>query len=236
MDENKVNCPCIVKVNQSWSGRGTLMVKNHDELSSALREIREEYGWKEKILFQELIQDIKEVPSFQFHLHKSGEIYWVGTTSGGFTGYQWTSAVVDWNKQDYYKDLVWDKFTIPITKYLIKQGYFGLVTFEILITHNDDMYLCDLNPRVGGDTTHLLLASYMASLGYKHSCLSLNNELNVSAKTVVENANQLNNANAARVIVKSAADTDNGCVCDFSIFAKNFDDLHELFKKVIEIK
>lgn len=232
MEENAVECPCIVKVDQSWSGRGTLMAKNKHELSAILKEIREENGWKEKIIFEKVIQGIKEVPSFQFHLHRSGEIYWIGTTCGGFTGYQWTSAVVDWDKHEYYKNLVWDDFTIPITKYLHKQGYFGLVTFEVIITDHG-MYLCDLNPRVGGDTTHLLLAPFMAqSMGYTHSCLTLNNHFNVPPKTIIENANDLNNANVGRVIVTSAANDGNGCVCDLSIYAKTLDDLKVLYEKV----
>ena len=231
MEENAVECPCVVKVDQSWSGRGTLLADNKQELSAILKEIRDENGWKESIIFQEVIQGIKEVPSFQFHLHKSGEIYWVGTTCGAFTGCNWTSCEVDWDAQDYYKNLVWDKFTLPITKYLLKKGYFGLVTFEVLITDHG-MYLCDLNPRVGVDTTHLLLGPYMAQMGYTHSCLMINIKLDPPPKAIVENANDINIANVGRVIVISATSTGNGCQCDFSIFAKTREELKVLYEKV----
>jgi predicted ATP-grasp superfamily ATP-dependent carboligase len=161
MTENELTFPCIAKVDMSWSGRGNRLLKNKDEMSAVLKDIREECGWEKNIIFQELIEGIKEVPTFQFHLDKSGEIYWIGTGSGRFKGFKWTSGVVDWDTQEEYKNLVYDQFTIPIKNYLHKQGYFGLVTFEILITDHG-LYLVDLNPRIGGDITYLLIAPYMA--------------------------------------------------------------------------
>lgn len=220
-NENAVSFPCIVKVDQSWSGRGNQLAKNKNELSGILKEIREEYGWKDTIVYQEIVEGIREVPSFQFHLHKNGEVYWIGTTCGGFKGFSWCSAVVDWDKQEYYKNLVYDQFTVPIKNYLHKQGFFGLVTFETLITDHG-IYLVDVNPRVGGDTPHLLLAPYMAQLGFKHSTLNLGNTINMSAKTLVENANDINNTNEGRIIILSAADVEEGkSQFEISIFAKS---------------
>lgn len=101
MTEKTVSFPCIVKVDMSWLGRGGYIVKNETELARILKEIREEYGWKDTVIFQEMIQGIKEVPGFQFYLQKSGEIYWVGTSFGGFNGLIWTGSVLDWDKLTY---------------------------------------------------------------------------------------------------------------------------------------
>ncbi|KAK3737794.1 hypothetical protein QZH41_004840 [Actinostola sp. cb2023] len=155
-----------------------------------------------------MIQGIEEVPAFQFYLHKSGEIYWIGSSSGEFAGYSWTSAMIDWDRQDEYKNLAWDTFTIPIATYLHKQGYYDIVMYELLRT-NHGMYLCDLNARVSGDTAHLLVAPFMAQLGYKQSWVIVHKKINAPPKIIVENAEDINKAaNNGRVVVLSAAGDD----------------------------
>ena len=169
MDENAITYPCMVKVDRSSGGLGNSLVKNEAELSATLRQIREVCGWKEEVVFQEFIHGVKEVPSCQFHLHESGEIFWIGTTIAGFNGYSYTSGAVDWDKQEEYERIMYEEFTLPIKSYLQERGYFGLVNFEVLITDNGN-YLVDVNPRIGADTSHVLLARYMAlDFGLKHS-------------------------------------------------------------------
>ena len=229
MDESAISFPCIVKIDMSSGGRGNRLVKNEIELSATLRHIREVCGWNGGIVFQEFIPRIKEVPSFQFYLHKTGELFWIGTTSGSFRGFSWTVGSVDWDKQDAYEQLVYEEFTLPIKNYLQKRGYFGLVTFEVVITDHGK-YLVDVNPRIGGDTTHLLLARYMAlDLGLKHSAIFCYNKHNTSARKLVAKANAINNKGRGIIVVLSAADADKGCESNLSIFAKTSEEVQNLF-------
>ena len=85
-------------------------------------------------MFQEFLPGVHEVPSFQFHVDKSGEVFWVGTSLGTFDVFEWTGAPVNWDKQEDCRKLVYEDFTVPIKDYLQKNGYFGLVTFELLFT------------------------------------------------------------------------------------------------------
>ena len=182
MDEDSISFPCAVKADMGWCGRGSQIVHNTGELTATLKHIRDICGWNGGVVFQEFIPGVEEVPSFQFHLNKSGEIFWIGTTLGKFDALRWRAATVDWDKQDEYRDLVYEEFTIPIKNYLQKNGYYGLVTFEVLFTDHGK-YLVDLNPRVGGDTSHLLLARYMASeFGLKHSAMFSENTHNISGQ------------------------------------------------------
>ena len=230
MDESSISYPCMVKIDMSSGGRGNRLVKNEIEMTATLRHIREVCGWNGKILYQEFIPQVKEVPSFQFYLHKSGELFWVGTTCGGFSGFSWTDGLVDWDKQDYYEQLVHNEFTIPIKKYLQERGYFGLVTFEVVITDHAK-YLVDINPRIGDDTTHLLLARYMAlDFGLKHSAIFCYNKHNISARRLVAKANAINKLGMGTIIVLSAADADKGCQSDLSIFAKTPEEIQTLFQ------
>ena len=69
LDEESISYPCAVKADMAWCGRGNQLVENENELLSTLREIRDESGWKGKIVLQEFIPGVKEVPSFQCYLH-----------------------------------------------------------------------------------------------------------------------------------------------------------------------
>lgn len=232
MDESHITFPCLLKIDMSSGGCGNRLVKNQIELTATLRHIREVCGWHGDIMFQEYIPRIKEVPSFQFHLHKSGELFWVGTTTGGFNGFHWTAGAVDWDKQDYYEKLVNEEFTLPIKSYLQKHGYFGLVTFEVLITDNGK-YLVDMNPRIGSDTTHLLLARYMAlDIGLKHSAIFSYNKHDISARKLVAKANAINHKGRGIIVILCAADEDKGCESNLSIFANTPEEVRNLFHNI----
>ncbi|KAJ7382545.1 hypothetical protein OS493_034436 [Desmophyllum pertusum] len=114
MDENAISYPCAVKADMGWLGRGSQLLQNASELSATLRDIRETCGWKGGIVFQEFLPGVEEVPGFQFHLDKAGQIFWVGTSWGKFDVFEWISSTVDWDKQDEYRDLVYEDFTVPI--------------------------------------------------------------------------------------------------------------------------
>ncbi len=212
MDENAISYPCMVKVDMSFSGLGNCLVQNKSELSATLRQIREVCSWKGGIVFQEFIPGVKGVASCNFDLHKSGEIFWIGTTiAASFKRYCVTSTEVDWDRQEEYEHLLYQEFTVPIKNYLQERGYFGLVNFEVLITDHGN-YLVDLNPRIGGDTAYMLLARYMAlDFGLKHSKLFYFNKHKTPAKKLVEKANGINENGEGIVIVLSAADADEGC-------------------------
>ena len=234
MDINSVSFPCAVKADLSSGGRGNWLVKNESELSATLRQIRGVCEWKDGVVFEEFIPSVKEVPSFQFYLHKSGEIFWVGTTSGGFINrFAWIKGSVDWDRQDEYRDLVHEEFTLPIRNYLLDHGYFGLVTFEVLFTDHGN-YLVDVNPRIGGDTTHLLLARHIASeIGLKHSAIFCKNKHNnMTAEMLVEKADQNNGKGESIIAVLSTMDADKGCESYLSIFAKNPEEVQQLFHQL----
>lgn len=229
MEEDSISFPCVVKADMGWCGRGSQIVRGEEELTSTTTHIRDLCGWDGRIVFQEFIPGVKEVPSFQFHLSKSGEMFWVGTTHGKFDGLKWIAATVDWRKQEEYRDLVHEEFTIPIKNYLLKNGYFGLVTFEVLFTDHGK-FMVDLNPRVGGETSHLLLARYMASVfGLKHSAMFSENTHNVSGKWLVQKANGLNEKIEGRIVILAVADEPHGCNSDVSVFAQSAEEVQDIF-------
>ena len=151
----------IVKVDMSSDGIGKRLAKNEGELSATLRQIRDVCHWKGEIVFQELIPGVKEVPDSNF---------------------------ICTNRGNYFGSAQLREFTLPIQKYLQERGYFGLVSFEVLII-NHGKYLVDLSPRISGDATHLLLAGFMAlDIGLKRSATFCYNKHRTAAKKLVEKA------------------------------------------------
>ena len=73
-------------------------------------------------------------PVFNFIRTNQEKSSGLGPQPGEFNGFEWTGATVDWDKQDHYRDLVYEDLAVPIIDYLKKRGYFGLVTFEVLFT------------------------------------------------------------------------------------------------------
>ncbi|EDO39459.1 predicted protein [Nematostella vectensis] len=240
---SSLSFPCLMKIDQSWSGRGTQIANDLEHLQAILSEVIDKAEWKEGFVLQECLSAIVDVPSYQFYVSKSGEVTWVGTTVGGFTGFQWSSAIVEWEDQDRLKDMVYDDFVIPVKDYLHENGYFGLVTIEVIFTEDGGRYLCDLNPRVGGDTTHLLLAPYMAQFGFTKSSLSLMKKFNCSSEELIAKANDINNTgsingntDSGRVIVLSVADVVEGCQADVTVFAKSKSEMQMLFDELNSLK
>ena len=235
MDENNVEFPCVVKADLSFCGFGTRSAYNRDELSALVQEMRENHGWRDKIIYQELLREVKQVLCSIFYLQKSGEVVWLGTNLGLFRGFEWEGLIYDWDKQDEERNLVYDDFVVPIKDYLHKHGYFGFVEFEVVVT-NQGRYLVDLNVRLGGQTQHFLMAPYMASMDFNHSISKpINPIYKTSAKQLVDNANQLNERESGRgrIVVLSVADVDDGeCENMLSIFGKTRDDVEKLLQKI----
>ena len=233
MDENHVQFPCVLKVDSSRGGLGTMCATNQDELSALVKEIREEHGWTDKILFQELIKDVKEVVGYIFYVKKSGEVIWIGTAPGLFHNYSWIGLTCDWIAQDVERELVYDEFVVPVSAYLHKHGYFGLVNIELVVNHQG-RYLVDLNPRIAGETTHLIVAPYMAGLGFTQSKLEIFNPIRkTSAQELVEDANKLNRQTSrGRIVISSVVEVKGGCQYQLSVFGKTMKDVETLFQKL----
>ena len=229
----EIEFPCFVKVDQSNGGLGVTQVNNQEELAAKLKSIREDSGWKKGIVLQESVDDVLEVPTFNFYLKKSGEIVWVGTAVSGFTGFSWNAANINWKDQDHYYNLVYEEFTKPIAKFLHEKGYFGFVNFECLIT-KDGKYLNDLNPRIATSTVHITAARYMASLGFDYSCFDSSKVVKLTGKEVVELADTINVKGDARVTILAYEDLEKGgSMISFAVFSKSMEIARDLREKII---
>lgn len=233
MDENNLEFPCVLKVDLSYAANGNFLIKGAKELSNVLQEIRGN-GWKGNVVLQELIPDAKEVVSTTFYLKKTGDVKWIGANKGNFTGFKWNSMSFNWNEQEDLKNLVYDEFLIPISKYLHNNRFFGVANFEIIKTQKGKKVLVDLNPRFPGELTSHLVAPYMANLGFP--CCTFHTGVlsnKIPAKKLIDKANQLNETqDFGRVLVTSAGNDNGECASAISIFSKTSEDCQILHQKI----
>jgi hypothetical protein len=60
--------------------------------------------------------------------------------------YEWIGSEVDWDQREEHRDRVYDKFIVPVAKYLHEKGYFGftgmVLGFHSFLTNKDmaDIY------------------------------------------------------------------------------------------------
>ncbi|PFX28363.1 hypothetical protein AWC38_SpisGene6938 [Stylophora pistillata] len=211
-----------------WCGCGSQIVQDDRELATTITHMRDVCGWDGGIVFQEFIPGVKEVPSFQLHLSRSGEMFWVGTTHGKFDGLTWIAATVDWNKQEEFRDCARRVYN-PYQKLPRKKRLLWSCDVQVLFTDNGK-YMVDLNPRVGGETSHLLLARYMASeFGLRHSTMFSENTHHISFEQLVQKANGLNEKIEGRIVILAVADEPYSCNSDVSVFAQSPEDVQDIF-------
>ncbi|KXJ23859.1 hypothetical protein AC249_AIPGENE15405 [Exaiptasia diaphana] len=154
MTPENVSFPCVVKVDMAWGGRGNILARNQRQFSNALDMVRKQAGWKGDLLIQEYLDNIIKVHDCYFYLFKSGEVFWLGVYLGQFDfsdgKFEWLCGLSDFEEECERKNYVYDKFIVPIAKFLHEKGYFGALSCEI-VENEKGMFLVDLNVRISGE-------------------------------------------------------------------------------------
>ena len=219
MKEENVTFPCMLKVDQSGGGCGNWLVRNSHQLKEVVAEIRNKYNWKGKYILQEYIPDAVTM-GYYFYVFKSGDIHWLGSLTGVDSNYfNWTAAVGDWTRQEELKEAVYEEFILPVKNFLHSSGYFGMVNIEIL-EKNGERYLVDLNCRLPGALSQLLISPYMEKLGYSMSLMTTSNILRCRKQELFAMEERINDSSAGKVIVLAAAHVNGAFRADLALFAE----------------
>ena len=219
MKEENVTFPCMLKVEQSGGGCGNWLVRNSHQLKEVVAEIRNKCNWKGKYILQEYIPDAVTM-GYYFYVFKSGDIHWLGSLTGADSNYfNWTAAVGDWTRQEELKEAVYEEFILPVKNFLHSSGYFGMVNIEIL-EKNGERYLVDLNCRLPGALSQLLISPYMEKLGYSMSLMTTSNILRCRKQELFTMEERINDSSAGKVIVLAAAHVNGAFRADLALFAE----------------
>lgn len=157
--------PYLIKTSHGLSGEGTYIIKSTSDLNYCLEEIRKYLNIKlvDTIIVSEFVKNEVQNYCVQFYVNKKGEITLIGTTSqlvtpeGNYLG-----GLIDYSKTDMSKFF---NMIAAIGQYAHKQGYFGVIGFDVLEDKDGQYYAIDANFRVNGSTPLCLQRHTLLGLG-----------------------------------------------------------------------
>ncbi|MEH2006040.1 ATP-grasp domain-containing protein [Nostoc sp.] len=157
--------PYLIKTSHGLSGEGTYIIKNPSDLNYCLEEIRKYLDIKllDTIIVSEFVN--KEVQNYcvQFYVNKTGEITLIGTTTQLVTPQgNYLGGLIDYRNTDMSK---FYEMIAAIGQYAHKQGYFGVIGFDVLEDQDGEFYAIDANFRVNGSTALCLQRHTLLRLG-----------------------------------------------------------------------
>ncbi|MDF5736427.1 MULTISPECIES: ATP-grasp domain-containing protein [unclassified Nostoc] len=157
--------PYLIKTSHGLSGEGTYIIKNPSDLNYCLEEIRKYLDIKllDTIIVSEFVN--KEVQNYcvQFYVNKTGEITLIGTTTQLVTPQgNYLGGLIDYRNTDMSKFF---EMIAAIGQYAHKQGYFGVIGFDVLEDQDGEFYAIDANFRVNGSTPLCLQRHTLLGLG-----------------------------------------------------------------------
>jgi len=157
--------PYLIKTSHGLSGEGTYIIKSSSDLNYCLQEIRKYLDIKllDTIIVSEFVKNEVQNYCVQFYVNKLGEITLIGTTTqlvtpeGNYLG-----GLIDYRNTDMSKFF---EMIANLGQYAHKQGYFGVIGFDVLEDQNGQLYAIDANFRVNGSTPLCLQRHTLLGLG-----------------------------------------------------------------------
>ena len=205
-------------------------MENDEKFEEISNTINKRFGSNSSYVISEYIQDVQCTLSCGFYVGKSGRITYFGTQECIMENFGHHGGYIDWNKYEQYKQQLYGKFVVPVSNYLHKKGYFGIVGLDIIRNPSGD-YLVDMNPRISGTTPLVMLSNHMMELGFSHARFDICNTVNITSEQLVEKANSINEKTGnTRVVILAAVDEEEKCHASFTVFSNSkemVDSLHD---------
>ncbi|MDZ8079043.1 MAG: ATP-grasp domain-containing protein [Nostoc sp. DcaGUA01] len=157
--------PYLIKTSHGLSGEGTYIIKTPSDLNYCLEEIRKYLKIKmlDTIIVSEFVKNEVQNYCVQFYVNKVGDITLVGTTRQLVTSEgNYLGGLIDYRNTDMSKFF---EMIAAIGQYAHKQGYFGVIGFDVLEDRDGQLYTIDANFRVNGSTPLCLQCHTLLGLG-----------------------------------------------------------------------
>lgn len=157
--------PYLVKTSHGLSGEGTYIIKNDEDLSFCMEELRIYRRMKlaDFIVVMDFVENVADNYCVQFYVDKKGQPKLIGATSqlvsstgvhlGGVIRFQGT----DMTK---FSDII-----LHFSRSMNQSGYFGVVGVDVLEDRDGVLHVIDANIRVNGSTPLCLQRQTLLPLG-----------------------------------------------------------------------
>ncbi len=157
--------PYLIKTSHGISGEGTYIIKSASDLNYCLEELRKYLDIKllDTIIVSEFVKNVVENYCVQFYVNKAGDITLIGTTrqlvtpEGNYLG-----GLIHYRETDMSRFF---EMIAAVGQYAHKQGYFGVIGFDVLEDKDGQFYAIDANFRVNGSTPLCLQRHTLLGLG-----------------------------------------------------------------------
>ncbi|BAY34210.1 hypothetical protein NIES2107_61150 [Nostoc carneum NIES-2107] len=157
--------PYLIKTSHGLSGEGTYIIKSTSDLNYCLTEIKKYLDIKllTTIIVSEFVKNAVQNWCVQFYVNKLGDITLIGTTSQVVTPQgDYLGGLIDYRNTDMSR---FYNMIAAIGQYAHKQGYFGVIGFDVLEDKDGQFYVIDANFRVNGSTPLCLQRHTLLNLG-----------------------------------------------------------------------
>jgi hypothetical protein len=233
MSVHDYTVPCMIKASHGLSGRGTYMAKTESEAERIINKLRDEVRCTQPSI-SEVIQDLTGNYCIQFYLHKTGNIRWLGCSKQAVTEeFGWNGGYVDWDAQEDRKKMFFST-VMPVKEYLHKNGYFGVVGIDVL-SSKEGNFVVDVNARINGSTTLLLIAPRMAAKGFPMSALLKIPNVKGNEDEMMATFDKINSLGEGIVINLASVESLDGKTCEGHVcmFAKTEQGVQDLNHHII---
>ncbi|QIR37947.1 ATP-grasp domain-containing protein [Tolypothrix sp. PCC 7910] len=157
--------PYLIKTSHGLSGEGTYIIKNASDLNYCLTEINKYLNIQllSTIIVSDFVKNAIQNWCVQFYVNKVGDITLIGTTNQVVTPQgEYLGGLIDYRNTDMSR---FYEMIAAIGQYAHKQGYFGVIGFDVLEDKNGEFYMIDANFRVNGSTPLCLQRHTLLDLG-----------------------------------------------------------------------
>jgi hypothetical protein len=211
---------------------GNYVTRNREEFEKTSKMVKDRFGSDSDYVISEYIQDVQSTLDCGFYVTKSGRIINMGVQECILENFSSDGGTIDWDKQEQYKERLYDKFVVPVAAYLHKKGFFGVVGIDIVTSPGGD-YMVDLNPRINGNSAYLMLAGSMAKFGHSKSFFTICSSFDGTSEQLVKKANSINERkDGGRVIIMAATDDGDKCHASVSVFGDTMELVRSLYSQL----
>ncbi|KXJ16739.1 uncharacterized protein LOC110235109 [Exaiptasia diaphana] len=223
--------PCMIKASWGTGGKATYLAKTKPDAENFIYKLQNEFRCPEPVI-SEFITGVTGNYCVNFYLYKSGDVEWLGCPIQDIDeDFGWIGVHMDWNEQDELKDKLYDT-VMPVKEYLHQNGYFGVVGIDVL-SNKDGNFVIDVNARINGSTTLVMIGPHMAELGYPMSAKLMIEDVKCTESELIDEFNKINSEGKEMVINLASVETEKSCTAVICLFAKTEENLKTLYKKMV---
>ena len=161
--------PCIVKATHSDAGYASYIINDMGEYHQAVDTIRKREPLS-SILVTKLVENIMLDCACHMYIHQNGDVKFLSINEQMIENAFFKGGFIDMRPEAQKKlQTLMAPALTQVKDKLHQIGYFGVCSVDILVDQAGDLYVIDINPRIGFGFIMASLKSIMTARGWTHA-------------------------------------------------------------------